>query len=125
MMKRLKRAKRIFAAAGAAVLLTAALSVATPIAAHALPNNCNAWVGTDGRGYAKCTGGTGYYKAGIACKPIGPFGHYGYGFTAEGEWARVGGMYMSVAKCPLGTSNWSPTGSGVYNAWINRTAETI
>lgn len=121
----MSRIKRRLAAIGASALIAASVVVCTPIAAQALPSGCTSFVATDGRGYAKCTTGTGYYKVGIACKPIGPFGHYGWGFTQQGNWARVGGTYQSVAKCPLGTSNWDPVGNGVYYAWIDQTAENI
>lgn len=120
----MKRIKRFFVALGAALLLAVGVTVAVPAPAQALPSGCTAFVATDGRGYASCTGGTGYFKVGIACKPVGPFGHYGYAFTQQGNWARVGGTYKSVAKCPLGTSNWSPSGGG-FNAWIDQTANTI
>ncbi len=115
------RTKRALVSSGIAALMVAGMVTASPIAAQALPSNCNSYVATDGRGYAKCTGGTGYYKVGIGCKLIGPFG---YGFTRQGNWAKVGGSYQSVAKCPVGTSNWSPNG-GPFYAWIDQTAENI
>lgn len=118
------RLKQALGAAGASMLIAAAVVVSTPAMAQALPSGCNTFVGTDGRGYAHCGGGTGYYKVGIACKPVGPFGQYGFGFTQQGNWARVGGEYYSVAKCPLGSSNWSPNGGG-FNAWIDKTTESI
>lgn len=120
----ISRAKRIVSAVGASALVAVTVVLATPSMAQALPGGCNTFVGTDGRGYAHCGSGTGYYKVGIACRPIGPFGQYGYGFTQQGNWARVGGEYYSVAKCPLGTSNWSPSGGG-FNAWIDQRADRI
>lgn len=123
----MKRMPRVLALAGISLLLATGSVVVTTSAAQAAaaPYDCNPFVGTDMRGYAKCTKGTGYYKVGIACKSISPFGFYGWGFTQEGNWARVGGTYQSVAQCPLGTTNWSPTGSKTHYAWINRTAEKI
>lgn len=123
-MKNMSRIKRMFGAVGASALMATAILMATPSMAQALPGGCTTFVATDGRGYAHCGSGTGYYKVGIGCRPVGPFGQYGYGFTQQGNWARVGGEYYSVAKCPLGTSNWSPTG-GTFYAWIDQTAETI
>ncbi len=121
----MRRRSRVLAIASISLLLGTGSVVATTAAAQALPSGCTAFVATDGRGYAKCTSGTGYYKVGIACKPVGPFGQYGFGFTHQGNWARVGGVYQSVAKCPPGTSNWSPSGNGVFYAWIDQTAENI
>ena len=105
----MKRIKRAVIAVCSTTALVLGILIAVPIAAHAAPTNCTTFVGTDGRGYGHCTGGTGYYKVGIACRPVGPFGQYGFGFTAEGEWARVGGLYKSVAKCPLGAATGFPT----------------
>ena len=95
-------------------LAAVGLVVVNPTAAIAAPSNCNSWVASDGRGYAKCYGGSGEYRVGIACKGWINLGH---GFTQWGNWARVGGQYQSVAKCPTGSWNWSPSG-GSYQAWI-------
>ena len=103
------------ACAGAALALVGVLGVAAP--ANAAPSNCNSFVATDGRGYAKCTSGTGEYRVGIACKG---WIRLGYGFTEWGNWARPGGVYQSVAKCPIGSWNWSPSGGNTYYAFLEK-----
>ena len=92
-----------------------AMLVATP--ANALPGSCNSYVASDGRGYARCTSGSGEYRVGIACKG---WINLGYGFTSWGNWARPGGEYQSVAKCPIGSWNWDVQGNKVYYAYLER-----
>lgn len=99
---------RKVAAAMVLVLMTLVLSVATPLSASAVPSGCTHWIGTDGRGYARCTSGSGYYRVGIGC--AAPW-TLGYGYTQWGNWARVGGGYQSVASCPLGAWPWPTSGT--------------
>lgn len=115
-MSRFRRALRIATFLVAGVLAASGLSIAVSAPAQAVASNCTAFVGTDGAGYARCTSGSGYYRVGIACKG---WINFGYGFSQMGNWARVGGVYQSVARCPWGSWNWSPSGGGYY-AWIEK-----
>lgn len=84
------------------VMVLLAVTTTVPVAV-AQPTNCSHYVGTDRRGYAKCWAGTGYYRVGIDCAAPWTFGQP---FVQWGNWARPGGKYQSVSKCPLGAWNY-------------------
>lgn len=65
-------------------------------------------MGSDGRAYAECTGGSVYFQVGFSC-------HYavGYPFEVVGNWVYPRAGNRSVAACPWGA--WSDT----KYPWIN------
>lgn len=70
------------------------------MAAQAWPSGCSAWV-SNNRGYAYCTGGTGYVRATVTCK-VNVSGAGTYNHT--GNWVRARGGLDAVALCYGGDS---------------------
>ena len=109
-----KTKKIALALAVLAATLTGSVAVASP--ANATPGTCNAFVGTDGHGYGRCTSGTGEFRVATTCKG---WINLGYGFTQYGGWSTPSSTYTSVAICPVGSWNWAPSG-GNFQAWIEK-----
>ncbi len=72
-----------------ASVVSASVIAATPASAV---TGCNFWAGTDGRGYAQCSGGRGEVRAGAGCA-IGP----AFVGSTYGKWVSAG--RVSVADC--------------------------
>lgn len=98
--------RRVVAIMIALVIVMSGVAISSP--AEALPSGCSHWLASDGRAYARCSSGSGYYRVGLNCR--GP-GSLFYDFTHWGQWARVGsGQRESIATCPLGSGS-----SGKYS----------
>lgn len=98
--------KRSFAVIAATVLIVCASMLGVTTSALALPSNYTGWVGTNNIGYAKCTKGTGSFRAGIACRWV-----WGSGFTAWGYKKPIG--HVSQVSCPVGSFKMEPQWRGI------------
>ena len=64
--------RRVVAILIALVVVMSGVVISSP--AEALPSGCSHWLASDGRAYARCSSGSGYYRVGLNCKgPVSLF----------------------------------------------------